>query len=50
MPKKKRAVGDCYFNKMVDRTASCAGKCEKCGWNPEVEAARKAELEKKFTV
>ena len=33
----------CRFNKMIDCTEQDCGKCNKCGWNPEVANKRVEE-------
>jgi len=42
----KRETPSCVFNKGVECDCHLESdhKCQKCGWNPEVMAARKNEL------
>lgn len=40
----------CKYNTAVDCIAPPRSGCTRCGWNPEVEKRRKAEIEARMTV
>ena len=42
MPKRKDTPGNCPHNPGIDCSVM-PPKCHRCGWNPKIEAQRKAQ-------
>lgn len=53
-PEEKKKNPDCRFGVWpgdADNPKNCkAGECSRCGWNPEVDAKRKAEIRARFSL